>query len=169
MQQHGELLLPPHLPHGGGEDHAEDMDGGETDAPLAANGDPLGQLPDEGVRRHQEPVHAVREHRDQQHTDLFRHRVSRNQPGDSPSAEALGAGRRGLAADAGRHGPRAGQPLAGEAAKRHRQPVQHGRRPRYGGHRRPRRRAVAPEHVPRTAERQGKRDRGPVRPLCRHL
>ena len=32
----------------------------------------VGQLPDEGVRRHQEPVHAVREHRDQQHADLLR-------------------------------------------------------------------------------------------------
>lgn len=71
-QQHGELLLSPHLQHGCPENHTEDLGGGQDDAAIPADSPLLGQLPDESVRRHQEPVHAVREHRDQQHVDFFR-------------------------------------------------------------------------------------------------
>ena len=50
VQQHGKLLLPPHLPHGGRQDHTENLGGGKADASLTADSDPLGQLSDEGVR-----------------------------------------------------------------------------------------------------------------------
>ena len=49
-QQHGELLLPPHLQHGRPKDHPEDLGGGQDDAPFPADGTLLGQLPDEGMR-----------------------------------------------------------------------------------------------------------------------
>ncbi len=102
------LLLPPHLPHGLGENHAEDMGGGETDAPLASNGYLLGQLPDENLRRDEKSVYAVRECGDEQHAGLFGHRVSGNQPKHRPSAETLGSGRHRLATYVGRSRQRAG-------------------------------------------------------------
>ena len=50
VQQHGKLLLSSNLPYGGGENHAENMGGSETDATLTTNSHPLGQLPDESLR-----------------------------------------------------------------------------------------------------------------------
>lgn len=50
LQQHGKLLLSSNLPYGGGENHAENMGGSETDATLTTNSHPLGQLPDESLR-----------------------------------------------------------------------------------------------------------------------
>ena len=111
------------------------MGGGETDAPLTANGYLLGQLPDENLRRNEKPVYAVRECSDEQHVGLFGHRVSGNQPEHRPSVETLGDRRHRLAAHAGRHRQRAGQFHQGEPATRHRQPLQHGCRSRLGRYR----------------------------------
>lgn len=55
--------------------HAENMGGGEADAALTTNSNPLGQLPDEGVRRYEEPVYAVRKCGDKQHAVVLGHRI----------------------------------------------------------------------------------------------
>ena len=99
------------------------MGGGEADAPFAANGYLLGQLPDESLRRYQKSVYAVRERGDQQHADLFGHRLSRNQSGDCPLAKALRNGKHRLAADDGQLRPHTGQLHAREPEKRPRQPL----------------------------------------------
>lgn len=58
--------------------HAENMGGGEADAALTTNSNPLGQLPDESVRRYEEPVYAVRKCGDKQHAVVLGHRFSGN-------------------------------------------------------------------------------------------
>ena len=54
------------------------MGGGEADAALTTNSNPLGQLPDESVRRYEEPVYAVRKRCDKQYTFVLGHRFSGN-------------------------------------------------------------------------------------------
>ena len=48
-QLHRELLLPPYLQHGVGQNHAEDMDGGRNDAEKSTDCPVLGNLSDEDM------------------------------------------------------------------------------------------------------------------------